>query len=89
MIFVQNDKFLAYSSHKPPKAYFNKKSLSKTSSYILFLRGRKVKVIKIWMTKNALKLNLVRARLRIDPEIDETQKLVIEKTCPRRVITSS
>ena len=36
MIFVQNDKFLAYSSHKTQKAYFDQKFIKNNILYAIF-----------------------------------------------------
>ena len=68
------------SSRKPQKAYFNQ-SFFNNNIDMLFLRGRKWKVIKIWW----IKLYFAWARLSFHPWIDGNQKLVFERIYPCRM----
>ena len=60
--------------HKTQKTYFNQNVYKNNIWYAIF-EGEKHKVIKIW----CFKLYLIRARLRIDPRIDETKTVSIQK----------
>ena len=77
------------SPRKTQNAYFNLKDCQKHHLVCYFWGGGNVKMIKTYEVK-ALKLYHKRAILSTDPGIDEIiQVSYIERTNPRRVITSS